>query len=884
MALRLRYHPGMSLALLLACAPAPEPDGDPLAAGEGLFLGGCPVPGEARARVLTRADERPWGPEALAGPGDVLLVNEVAAFVVQGVDDPDTYYHYGGTPIDAVAVDGCEQAGPELLEELGFVVGQLDLADFNASSLHQVRGDTIEVVSDGGDGGPAVVEVHGTDDRFWLVELTLVRSTYASGGRRELGPLYGLDVTVRYTLPPGSRVLGIEVRLDGEPVTDGFLVGALVFPSDEVEVHAYATGDLSVGGFGLDLGVPWLAMGGAEGAQAVAMPGANLAYTEVAGVRALLDVNHAAAPLEVLGAAEPVVTPFLLAVGPTDAASASAALEPELPEPLGPGAGATWVDVAGEVVDDAGPVPGAEVSVWADGVLLDRLVADAEGRYAGRTIDPGTGLQLQARAPGRDPSAPGPAGTLELGPAGALRVEAVDGDGAPLPVRVELERDDGEVQVHYAVSPETLAVPPGAWRAWVTRGYEYAPVETAVEVPAGGEATLAVTLEHLVDPVGWASIDTHVHAEASADSDTRAADRFRTAAAAGLEVMVSTDHEAIVDLSGARAPLGLEGVVAYGLGSEVTATIPEHVNAWPFPVDAADPRGSPVRWYQLGFPELYAAIRDRGARVVQLNHSRVNGECGILCLLDWDRRAAAPSIPDPEALGLPAGTEVWSWDFDAFEVMNGLRSPLLDPDDPRHTGALVDWLAFHNLGHRVTGTAVTDVHGLQIPGEPRTYVRVPDDTPGVVTAEDAADATLAGRAVISAGAFAEVTVNGAGPGDLADASEEAVLSVVVTALPGIDVTRVEVLVDCDHVATLTATDPDGVVKLDTTLPLSMAGGGTDAYVVVLGFGEGPMPRGFDDYDPSSVPRFVTNPIFLDGDLDGAWTPPGPKDCATGVER
>lgn len=874
----------MLLSLLLACAPEEAAGPAPLPTGDGLFAAGCPVPGEARARVLTGVDERPWGPESLAGPGDVLLLNEVAAFVIQGVDDPDTYYHYGGGPIDAVAVTGCEQAGPELLEEVGFVVGQLDLADFNASSLHQVRGQTVEVVADGSDGGPAVVEVHGTDDRFWLVELTLVRGTYTDGGRRELGPLFGLDITLRHTLRPGSAVLETEVLLDGEPITDGFLVGALVFPSDELDVHAYATGDLAVGGFGLDLGVPWLAMGGAEGSQALALPGANTAYAEVAGVRALLDLDHAAAPLEVVGAAEPAVTPFLLAVGATDAASASAALEPYLPEPLGAGVEATWVDVAGEVVDADGPVAGATVEVRAAGGVIDRLRTDAEGRYAGRTIAPAGGLTVVASAPGRDASAEGPVGPVTLGAAGAVRVEAVDDGGSPLPVRVELERTDGARVVHYALPGEALPVPPGAWTAWVSRGYEYAPVEVALTVPEGGEAPLAVTLDHLVDPLGWVSIDTHVHAEVSADSATLAVDRFRTAAAAGLEVMVSTDHEAIVDLSPARDAAGLADTVAYGLGSEVTATVPEHVNAWPFPVDADDPRGSPVRWYQLGFPDLYAAIRARGARVVQLNHARVNGECGILCVLDWDRLSPTPAIADAPAIGLPEGTEVWSWDFDAFEVMNGLRSPLLDPDDPRRSGALVDWLAFHNLGHRVTGTAVTDVHGLQIPGEPRTYLRVPDDTPGVVTADDAADATLAGRAVMSAGAFAEVAVNGAGPGDRADASEEAVLSVVVTGLPGIDVTRVEVLVDCDHVATLTATDPDGVVKLDTTLPLSMAGGGADAYVVVLGFGEGPMPRGFDDYDPASVPRFITNPIFLDGDLDGAWTPPGPKACATGVER
>ena len=78
-------------------------------------------------------------------------------------------------------------------------------------------------------------------------------------------------------------------------------------------------------------------MGGADGTQAVAMPSAATAYTSVAGVRALLDLDQAMAPLVVRGAPSLPVTPFLLGVGATDAASKSSSLEPWLPDPLGTG-------------------------------------------------------------------------------------------------------------------------------------------------------------------------------------------------------------------------------------------------------------------------------------------------------------------------------------------------------------------------------------------------------------------------------------------------------------------------------------------------------------------------------------------------------------------
>ncbi len=876
------------LPLLFGCPSDPTlPDTTlPIGAGDGLFLAGCPFPGRSTARVLGSDEERPWGPDATAAAGDVVLMNTRAAFVIQGPDDPRTYYHYGGTPIDAVAVDGCEQAGPEILGEMGFVIGQLDLVDFNASSLHMLRGDTVQIVNDGSDGLAAVVEVYGSDDRFWLIEYSLIRRVFEDGGRKLMGDLYGLEVTVRYTLAPDDTALQIDVLLDGQPVTDGFFVGAVVFPSDYTETQAYASGELGLGGVDLDIGVPWMGSASPTGSTAIGMPGASMARTEIAGVTALLDVNQSVVPLEVENGEQE--TRFVLAVGPTDGASAAAGLEAHLAEPV-PGYATAWADVSGVVNDPAGnPVAGAtvEVSSQDDGGawrVSTGMVTDAEGRYGGRAMSVGGVWRLQARAEGRDDGeavdvdVAGAESTLSIGSVGGIAVAAVDGDGAPIAVRLELEDDDGNVIVDYPTPAKpSVAVPPGHYSVWATRGYEYAPATTEVTVPEDGVAALELTLTRVVDTEDWASFDSHVHAGPSPDSPVLPEDRMRTAAGSGLDAMISTDHEAILDLAYAQVAEGLEGAFLYVLGSEVTATVPEHTNAWPFPVIEGG-RGDPVAWYELGFPGIYAAERARGAQIIQLNHSRVNGECGILCLLDWDRGAGDPATDDPEALGLPAGTEIWSWDFNSFELLNSLRSPYLLADDPRHSGALYDWFAFHNLGHRVTAVGVTDEHGMDMLGAPRTYVRVPDDTPLGFDAQDLADAVLSGAAQVSAGAFARVTLDGAGPGELASVLDgTGDLSLQVQALSDIDVTRVDVIVNCDPSLSLVATDSSGVVKLDQTVPLELPAG--DAYVVVIAIGEGPMPRGLTDYAAAEVPRLVVNPIFVDTDGDGLWTPPGAKAC------
>ncbi|HMV68994.1 MAG TPA: CehA/McbA family metallohydrolase, partial [Myxococcota bacterium] len=467
---------------------------------------------------------------------------------------------------------------------------------------------------------------------------------------------------------------------------------------------------------------------------------------------------------------------------------------------------------------------------------------------------------------------------LDLGRPGSLTWDLRDGDGAEIPARVELLRDGALVTRIYATPLDRRApVAPGAYTARVSRGYEYTIWEGPVEVPPDGEATLSVTLERVIDTTGWMSMDSHVHAADSPDSDVSNADRARTAAAAGLEVIISTDHEIVSSIDAGVQAVGLDDHVATVVGQEVTATIPEHTNAFPMTPDPTLPRGGNPPWYGEDLAGVFALERERGAGVVQLNHPRLG--CSWMCMIQWNRITGEADYPDPTALSFGPDAHLWDWNFDAIEYMNGNRSPLLDPAIPDASGLLDDWLAFLNLGHRITAMGVTDVHGLELPGEPRTYYVSPTDAPSAFDERDMVDAILGGRAQVSAGAFARVDIDGAGPGEDVTVDGVGHLRVHIEALPEIDVTRAQVLVNCDEVAVIEATDPGGVVKLDATLDLALD---RDAHVVVLAFGEAPMPAALDDYDADRVPRVTTNAIFVDADGDGAWTPPGGKACAYSV--
>jgi hypothetical protein len=285
------------------------------------------------------------------------------------------------------------------------------------------------------------------------------------------------------------------------------------------------------------------------------------------------------------------------------------------------------------------------------------------------------------------------------------------------------------------------------------------------------------------------------------------------------------------------------------------------------------PRGAPVRWYGLGMGGVMQAMRERGAGFRTLNHPK--GDCSWMCLIDWNTVEARPNETDPTRFGLSADTELWSWDLDGVELMNGTKYIFHDPEHPRSSGLFDDWQNWFHHGHRVTAVAVSDVHELDAPGAPRTWIPVDDESIAAFRDAKLVEPLKAGRAVLGAGAFADVRIGGGGPGDTVQAAEGAVqVDVRVDAPAAVDVTHVVVFANCDAVADVPVDDPHAVRKLDAAVPLMLE---HDAQIVVVAFGADPLPLGLDPV-PATLPRALTNPIFVDVDGNGAWDPPGGKTC------
>jgi len=840
----------------------------------------CPAPGNALARAMSAADVVP-GETAVGTVGDLVLMNEQAAYVITGPDADTTYWYYGGVVADAVAMDGCDWAGEDKLDEVGLVLGAIELTDYASSVLRAFRAESVEVLADGSDGGPAIVRATGTDDTHWLVEYELIKSALSDGGRPFSEP-YGLDITVDYVLAPDSPVLRTELTVHNPTDTAHSLVTAsLLSFGGTMDLHKYPTSALDLGPLDLGLGMPWLVATDGEDSLAFSVEQGNLAYAGVSGVDIALDANQALTdPIDV-GPGESDTRATFLVVGPGDGPTATVPLFDVNPEPV-PGQPYSLAAVTGTTVDDTGaPVAGARVYVQAqapgaDWGVLDEARSDASGVFSIPVPDFGDGWswRLVASAEGRRSSvatevALGDTGVaLELGPPGELRFTVVDQAGVAAPARLALTATDGsESHTVWLADSGTAPVPPGEWSYTASRGYEYTVQEGVFTIPEHGSASLEVVLEHVVDTTGWVSVDTHVHSWDSPDSRVDPADVLLHAAAHGLDLVLHTEHEHIVDRSTLPRETGLDAWVDSIGGEEVTATVPEHLTMFPVSPDGSG-RGGPVEWYGLDLDELFALMRDRsGGGVNLLNHPSYLADIG------WDRLLAEPALDDPTLLGLAPDAALWSWDLDGIEVMNGHRSPFSDGN-----GRWLDWQSMLNAGHPLVAVGCSDDHHGNSVGFPRTYVPAATDVPRDVDTDDVVTGFLEGRAVVSAGAFARVTVDDtAGIGDLHTATDGSVdVALHIEGPPDIDVTHVVVFLNCDTVLSVPASAPGGVVKLSevVTLPLD-----ADAHLTVAAFGAERLPAGLPQFDPAGVPRALTSPVYIDADGDGAFTAPGGRDCA-----
>jgi hypothetical protein len=428
-----------------------------------------------------------------------------------------------------------------------------------------------------------------------------------------------------------------------------------------------------------------------------------------------------------------------------------------------------------------------------------------------------------------------------------------------------------------SADPSEVALAPGHYRVLAGRGPEFGVAEAKLELKAGERTPLVIgTPQRAVETPGWISADLHVHAAPSDDSALPLALRVVTYVAEGDEVLVATDHDVVTDYGPVIRELKLASAIATVVGQEVTSSTatPEaphsfgHANAFPLMRHPLESRAGAIRSEGRRLREVVADVRALGGdHILQLNHPRGReGEDVDQHFFEHLSVGAGfdPNLPlqvPPNAALLergPRGTR--DLDFDAMELLNG---PSLGP----YRRLREDWFALLRQGVVRTATANSDSHiAGDIAAAPRNLIRISDD-PANFDEAAFVDAIRAGRVVGTTGPILDAAVGDAKIGELHHGKEGAI-RVDVHAAPWIPVSKVRAYVNGNL-----AHETDASQAMTVWFPHTFA---EDAFVTVEVEGEPDATYGARL--PGFTPFAFTNPIYVDADGDGKWTPLNPLEA------
>ena len=199
-------------------------------------------------------------------------------------------------------------------------------------------------------------------------------------------------------------------------------------------------------------------------------------------------------------------------------------------------------------------------------------------------------------------------------------------------------------------------------------------------------------------------------------------------------------------------------------------------------------------------------------------------------------------------------------DFDILEIMNGTQGYR-----PQRVDAVrQDWLSLVAQGEKIAATANSDSHNKwQIVAMPRNMVRLGRDGIADFSLRRFTNAVKTGAFYGTTGPFIDLRLDQAQIGETHSGQDATLSGRIYSA----DWARAETLrVQVNGVTIEELPLPKGGVF---SLPMDFS---KDSFVTIEAIGEAG-----DTYQavyPGFFPYAYSNPIYVDADGDGAWTPPG----------
>jgi len=487
--------------------------------------------------------------------------------------------------------------------------------------------------------------------------------------------------------------------------------------------------------------------------------------------------------------------------------------------------------------------------------------------------------------------APAPTANATL-PHGTLTFTVSDHEGKHIPAKLSFtdingkksdmfpnaDADPTKLAVRYHAiytldGAGTITVPVGTWNLYASHGLEWSLDHTKITVEEGGLYTWDAKLLHEIDTTNWVSGDFHLHTLThSGHGDSNMNERIISLIGENVEFAVATDHNHNTDYQPTIDGLSANEHITAVVGNEVSSLY-GHLNA--FPLDA----NATVVNQKLEAPELFAMIRneknDAGVvPIIQINHPRWGN-------IDYFGTRGLDPITGE------SNDERWSWDFDSIEVLNenpgwgfyDAEITQMPTRSSRHS-VLRDWYNMLNAGRKISAVGNSDSHTVtkNIAGIPRNYVFIGSDDPSSIKPEKVAEAIRSGQMSTTTGPFLRMTANGHPMGSVISVHNETLdVHIDVQAASWIDLDKVRIIQNGDEVASVDFMKEQNAwcrgMEKSHFRPRIRIPVQRDCWIIAIAEGDTPMSPFVMHDDRDVLPLAIANPIYIDANGDGKYTPP-----------
>lgn len=402
----------------------------------------------------------------------------------------------------------------------------------------------------------------------------------------------------------------------------------------------------------------------------------------------------------------------------------------------------------------------------------------------------------------------------------------------------------------------TFEIKAGSYAFWFGRGMEYSIYKHDLRVTIGGDHHIQAIIKKELDTRGFVGGDMHLHTYTySGHGDATVEERLISCAAEGLEWAVSTDHNYVLDYGPWMDSLGLKEFMATSVGNEVSTNI-GHFNTYPL-ISGSEP----INHKEKDGYELFKNIRAKAPEsvVIQINHPRwVDSDYFNVKGLD----PFFGTTKHPE----------FSWDFDAFEVLNengqiGWRQA---PDNK--FSIKEDWFNLLNHGHKIAGLGNSDSHSVTeaIAGIPRNYIASSTDFPIRIEEEEIAANIKAQKVSVAQGIFVNMTANRKfGIGSTVKKGDKSVLLKLSVQAPSwVSCNKVELIRNGVVIQTFNLPATENALRMERTVEVDPS---KDSWYMLIAYGDKSMSPFMQIKKVDIMPLGFTNPIWVDANNDDKIT-------------